>query len=196
VNIVTWEEKEKIKGPVIYNEPVVDVRIWREGTPMTGVSLTDGMIFALLINACLETGDVSGVRLKGNFSGIDFYIYDQIASLKRYNDGSKLMLTRTSFRNEDQVRYDIRRWDADYTQFSYGAALSEEEFNSLLLILTEYIDKKGLKIPSMLPDSRIYDFYELVTAMCINLDEAYLLADKTVMQQIKDAIYDVIRRFR
>lgn len=200
VSIVTWakeNEKGPLKGPMIYDEQVIDIRIWRDGTPMTGVCITDNMVVALLINACLMEFSTSRGEpmLIGNYSGIDFYIYEKIATLKRYNDGSKLVLTRTSFKKKDRYHYDIRRWNADYTQFSYGAAFSEDEWNSLLLILTEYVDKEGLKIPR-LPNCKLYDYHDLVNAICITLDEAYLLTDKAVMLQVEDAIYDVIRRYR
>ena len=59
-----------------------------------------------------------------------FTIEEHIAVLGTSEGGWKTELTKTKWHG-GEIKYDIRAWSPDYTKYSKGMTLTEEEFNKL-----------------------------------------------------------------
>ena len=108
INIISWKKTDWKQGlgVLIPDIPVVDIRIFEDGQPRSGICLTDDMVVAILLHAVKKEAHTEKPILSGRFGKKDFFIYEEIGTIC-WNARKKLLLTRSSFKVSDQIQYDL-----------------------------------------------------------------------------------------
>ena len=189
VKKIRWEDSDlenalPVLG-IIRPGEFVDIRIWKGEEPRNGICLSDTEIVAFLLNMIKITPTATNTIRSGNCGGIDFFIHEEIATLRRI-EPMELVFTKTCFKTNEKLCYDLRYWSADRKGFTYGASLSWEELLSLSSILTAYADENDLYIPDLAdgnPES-------LMAGLLFALDYSYIIDKESISDLIEQ-----IRRF-
>lgn len=196
VNLMRWNEDDispKL-GELITDRDVIDIRIWKDDVPATGVCLLDDMIIAFLFHCTTIADKVGTVYKSGMHRNVNFYIYERVATLRKVFD-KELVFTRCSFKEmSDRPGYDLRYWNKDMTMFTKGIHMNSEERFIVGKALTDYLDDKKITFPNWnLCDqvSRL-SVQDLVANLTVMLDRSILLGSPDKINLIAGRIIDII----
>lgn len=200
VNKVIWEDGDKGDegihglGALIINEPVLDIRRFEYKKefkiPRNGICMTNQMVASCAINMIAERKPQSEILHTGRHREKDFYIHEIIGTLRstpEYN----IILTRTAFLDQKNVKYDIRPWSKDFSKFDFGIMLPDEDFNSFQDMLLTYMDDEKIEIPLYLQNLQKFakgDVEVLLRTILIAMDKAYIAVDEKKFMDLKQKL--------
>ena len=203
VNKVIWEDGDKGDegtyglGVLIFNKPVLDIRRfeYKKGIkiPRNGICMTNQMVASCAINMIAERKTPKDIQYCGRHREKDFFIHEIIGTLRCTPEYS-IILSRTAFLDKDNVKYDIRPWNKDYTKFDFGIMLPDEEFTLFQDMILEYIEEEGIEPPFYEQNIQKLargDIDALLRSLLIAMDKAYIAVDNVKFEEFKQKLNNI-----
>lgn len=175
VNKMVWEKEDNLpKGCIIpLDHTVIDVRRWSNDAPGIGIAIDESAIIPILLRFAADPPKPEKPIMHSRFGKTEYWLWNVLATLRPMGKG-KLLFTRSSFCQENDLRYDIRYWSDNLGSFSPGASLTSDEANQLGLCFAQYADTHGLYVPKIVTDAT-YSVKDLICSALLKADRFDLL---------------------
>ena len=191
VNKMVWdrEDYEPGMGQILFEREILDIRRYEERggklIPRNGISFDKSMIVTCAIIMSLPERKIDEPIHAGSYDQKPFFVYDVLGTISE-GLSDKIRLTKTAFISPENIKYDIRPWNDDYTKCNYGLMLPQNQYGAFQDTILEYIRSEGLVIPRY--DARLIGSTkeELLNTLLIMMDKTYVLADQDALKNYKE----------